>query len=443
MTDTLWCEWAWLAEGPVRDVRLTTRDGVLTDVARGADPEDDDRRVEGMVVPGAANGHSHAFHRCLRGAGVAGDSFWSWRTDMYGVARRLTPELYHDLALGVFAEMVAGGYTSVGEFHYVHHRPDGTPYDDPNAMGEALITAAREAGIRLTLLDTCYLSSGFGQPLLPEQARFGDGDVQAWRERVEDLASRHRGEDDVVIGAAIHSVRAVDPAAMEVVAQWARDNEAPLHVHLSEQMKENTDCFEALGCSPTEVLRRSGAWETNATAVHATHLCDEDIAGLGVHGVTCCFCPSTEADLADGIGPAKALARGGARLSLGSDQNVLSDPFAELRALEMDQRRSRLSRENFSPDALMAALTVDGQHSLGWNASGVITPGGLADLVQIRMDTPALAGVLPARIPVMASRGDVGDVWVGGQRHAREGHHLRIDVAATLRHAIDALREDA
>lgn len=362
---------------------------------------------------------------------------------MYRVAQRLTPELYHDLALGVFAEMLAGGYTAVGEFHYVHHLTDGTPYADPNAMGEALITAAREAGIRLTLLDTCYLSSGFGRPLLPEQARFGDRDVLAWRGRVQELADRHAGEDGLTIGAAIHSVRAVDPQDMEVVVDWARETGAPLHVHLSEQVKENSDCQAAWGGTPTEVLRRAGAWEAKATAVHATHLGDEDVKVLGAHGVTCCFCPSTEADLADGIGPALALVGAGAPLSIGSDQDVLSDPFAEVRALEMDQRLERGTRENFTPEDLVRALTTGGYESLGWSTGGEIAPGALADLVQIRTDSPALAGVTPRRLPVLASRADIGDVWVGGDRVVHGGHHVRIDAAAVLRTAIDALREDA
>lgn len=441
MTRTLWCEWAWMPDGPRRGVRLSTEHGVISAVATGARPGPDDVPVEGMVVSGAANCHSHAFHRCLRGAGVEGDSFWSWRTSMYRVAERLTPESYHDLALGVFAEMVAGGYTSVGEFHYVHHRADGSPHDDPNAMGEALIAAAREAGIRLTLLDTCYLSSGFGSPLLPEQARFGDRDVHTWRRRVTELAARHHGDDDIVIGAAIHSVRAVDPQDMEVVARWASDNDAPLHVHLSEQVRENSDCVEARGVSPTEVLRRSRAWEANATAVHATHLSDEDVTVLGEHGVTCCFCPSTEADLADGIGPALALAGAGASLTLGSDQDVLADPFAEARALEMDQRLTGGSRENFTPGELMDALTVNGQRSLGWRAGGRIVTGALADLVQIRMDTASLAGVLPERVPSLASRSDIGAVWVAGTRRAQNGRHLTIDTAGVLRDAIGALRD--
>lgn len=443
MVTTLWCEWAWLPEGPVPAVRLTMEGGVLTSVSSDGAPHAGDVRVDGMVVPGAANCHSHAFHRCLRGAGVEGDSFWSWRSDMYRVAQRLTPELYHDLAVGVFAEMVAAGYTSVGEFHYVHHRPDGHSHDDANAMGEALVAAAREAGIRLTLLDTCYLSSGFGAPLLPEQERFGDGDVDGWRRRVETLLSRHRDEDDVVIGAAIHSVRAVDPGAMAVVARWARDNDVPLHVHLSEQVRENTACLAAHGASPTEVLDRAGVWETNATAVHATHLSDEDVKVLGDRGVTCCVCPSTEADLADGIPPATALAAAGARLTIGSDQNVLSDPFAEARSLEMGQRLTTGSRENFSPGDLMDALTGDGQRSLGWGRGGAIAVGALADIVQIRTDSPTLAGVRPSRVPSLAGRADVGDVWVGGRRRAHDGQHLGVETADVLRRAIDSLRGDA
>ena len=439
-THSLWCARAWLPTGPATGVRVALERGRVTRVESGVSARDGDEVLGGMLLPGAANCHSHTFHRALRGAGVPGGSFWTWREDMYRIAARLTPESYFDLAVGAYAEMLEAGYTSVGEFHYVHHRPDGTPYADPNAMGEALIAAAHEVGIRLTLLDTCYLSSGFGAELAPEQVRFGDGSARAWRTRVEALAAAHRGEEGVRIGAAIHSVRAVAPQDMRVVADWAREQGAPLHVHLSEQVAENEACLASLGATPTRVLEGAGAWEATATAVHATHLEDEDVAVLGAHHVTCCLCPSTEADLADGIGPAVELVAAGARLGLGSDQNVLTDPLAEMRRLEMDQRLSRGTRENFTPSALVDALTTHGQECLGWSGAGRIEAGAPGDLVRVATDTAALAGVRPDRIPLHADAADVTDVWVAGRHLVRAGHHTDIDPAARLAQSIAALR---
>lgn len=441
MTATsLWCSSAWLPAGPVDRVRLVIEDGRLSGVHAGVDPSPGDHVLRGLVMPGFANCHSHTFHRVLRGSGVPGGTFWSWRTDMYRVAGRLTPESYHDLAVGAYAEMVEAGYTSVGEFHYVHHRPDGTPYPDPNAMGEALISAARDVGIRLTLLDCCYLSSGFGQPLSPEQTRFGDTDVHAWRKRVDALADAHRADPDVRIGAAIHSVRALEPRDMQVVASWAHEHDAPLHVHLSEQVAENSACLDARGATPTRVLQDAGAWRGHATAVHATHLEDQDIQILGSHQVTCCLCPSTEADLADGIGPALDLARAGAALSLGSDQNVLCDPLEEMRRLEMDQRLARGTRENFTPVALVNALTTTGQESLGWAGPGGLVEGASADLVHLDTSSAALAGARVDRIPLLAAARDVADVWVSGRRVVEGGHHRDVEVAAELARSIASLR---
>lgn len=439
-TTSLWCALAWLPEGPARRVRVRLDGERIAWIQVDVAPEAGDRVLDGMLLPGFANCHSHTFHRALRGAGVPGQSFWAWREDMYRVAARLTPETYHDLAVGAYAEMLEAGCTAVGEFHYVHHRPDGTPYLDPNAMGEALISAAREVGIRLTLLDTCYLSAGFGRPLEPAQVRFGDGSAPAWRQRVDALADAHRDDAAVRIGAAIHSVRAVAPADMRVVAAWAAERRAPLHVHLSEQVAENDACRAALGATPTEVLETAGAWGPLATAVHATHVSPTDIAVLGARGVTCCLCPSTEADLADGIGPAVELARAGARLSLGSDQNVLTDPVGEARRLEMDQRLALGTRENFTGVALVTALTADGQASLGWPGAGRLEAGAAADLVHLAAGAPALAGVLPERIPLHAGPRDVADVWVAGRQVVAGGSHVGVDTAGELSRAIAHLR---
>ena len=220
--------------------------------------------------------------------------------------------------------MALAGVTCVGEFHYLHHAPDGTPYDDPNAMGRAVLAAAGAAGLRITLLDACYLTGGL--------ARFRDRDAAAWAERVDAIAERGASK----IGAAIHSVRAVDPDGARVVAEWAGGR--PLHAHVSEQPKENEECLAAHGRTPTGLLADAGALSADFTAVHATHLTDDDVALLGGAGVTACLCPTTERDLADGIGPARRLAEAGARLATGSDSHAVIDPFEEARAIELDER---------------------------------------------------------------------------------------------------------
>lgn len=253
---TYWLEHAWLGTHVEPGVALDVRDGRITAVNQGvATPPPGAGILRGLTLPGLANAHSHAFHRALRGTVQVGSgTFWTWREVMYSVADRLTPDTYHALARAVYAEMALAGITAVGEFHYVHHAPGGTPYADPNAMGEALIEAAAEAGVRITLLDTCYLSSGFGEPPNTHQRRFSDGTADAWAERCSVLKER----DHARIGAAIHSVRAVPADQLATVAQWAEERRAPLHVHLSEQTAENDACRQAHGRTPTRLLADHG-----------------------------------------------------------------------------------------------------------------------------------------------------------------------------------------
>ena len=387
---TYWLERAWTGPGPVRDgVLVEVEGGVFTSVVHG--PPGDADRLAGLTIPGLANCHSHAFHRALRGRTQRErGTFWTWREQMYAVAARLTPETYFELARATYREMVSTGITSVGEFHYLHHGPDGTPYDDPNAMGAALVAAAGEAGIRITLLDTCYVSSAIGRPPEGVQRRFSDGDADAWAARVSRRAAT--GSDGAVRrGAAIHSVRAVPRAQMPTIAAWAADHGAPLHVHVSEQVAENEACLEAYGATPTEVLADAGALGGRTTAVHATHLTGRDVALLGASRTQACFCPTTERDLGDGIGPSRRLHDAGARLTLGSDSHAVVDIFEEMRAAELDERLASRTRGHWSADELLVAGTVDGHRSLGFDA-GRIEPGAPADLVTLDVASVRTAG---------------------------------------------------
>jgi formiminoglutamate deiminase len=308
---------------------------------------------------------------------------------MYAVAQRLDPDSYFALARATYREMAAAGITTVGEFHYLHHQPDGTPYDDPNAMGLALIEAAREAGIRIALLDTCYVSSGFGAPVEGVQARYSDGDAGAWASRVAGLDKLdHRG--DTVIGAAIHSVRAVPAEQLATVADAATGR--PLHVHLSEQSQENDACIAAYGATPTQLLADHGVLGPMTSAVHATHLTSDDIAHLGSTRTNACFCPTTERDLGDGVGPSRQLHDAGSALTLGSDSHAVIDLFEEMRAVEMDERLATHQRGHWSAAELLTAATATGHASLGFPDAGEIRVGSRADLVTLDTATPRTAG---------------------------------------------------
>ena len=434
---TFWCESAWLTGGLARRVRLVTQDGLFKDVLVDADPQPDDIRLAGVTLPGMANAHSHAFHRALRGrVNGSGGNFWSWREQMYAAAEQLNPDTYFALARAVFAEMVQAGITVVGEFHYVHHRPGGHPYRDPNAMGLAVRQAADEAGIRLTLLDTCYLEGGLNGgghvELHPGQRRFSDGSVEAWAER---MSARRHETDRVRLGAAIHSVRAVKRADLPKVVEAAGG--LPLHVHLSEQHGENLACQMFYGASPTQLLDEAGALGAHSTAVHATHLEDRDIELLGGTGTGACFCPTTERDLADGIGPARALHDAGSPLSLGSDQHVVIDPFEELRGLEMHERLVTNERDRFSADDLLLAASFNGYRSLGWSDGGHLSKGALADFVTVRTDTVNTAGAAHDQIIYACVASDVSTVVVGGDVVVSDGRHGMGDVGRMLVSAID------
>jgi len=306
---------------------------------------------------------------------------------MYAVADRLDPDSYLALATAVYREMAAAGITTVGEFHYLHHDPAGRRYADPNAMGHALVEAARGAGIRIALLDTCYLSGGFGAPPEGVQRRFCDGDAETWAERVAALAPIG-DEDDAVIGAAVHSVRAVPAEQIPTVVAAARGG--PLHVHLSEQPRENQECLAAYSLTPTQLLHDQGALGPMTTAVHATHLGTDDVDRLGGTSTAVCLCPTTERDLGDGIGPSRALHDAGARLTLGSDSHAVIDPFEEMRGMELDERLATGQRGHWRAEDLLAAATAHG--ILGFPDAGAIRVGQRADMVTLDLEGPRTAG---------------------------------------------------
>jgi formiminoglutamate deiminase len=390
------------------------------------DSDDPPTALPGLTIPGLANCHSHAFHRALRGRTQRGrGTFWTWREQMYDVAARLDPDGYLELATVTYREMVAAGITSVGEFHYLHHQADGTPYDDPNAMGRALIEAARTAGLRITLLDTCYLTAGIGRPPEGVQVRFSDGDVDAWAER---LAAIGGDLAEVRIGGAYHSVRAVPRDQMK---RYATN---PLHIHLSEQVAENDECLAAYGLTPTQVFAEAGHLTDRNTLVHATHLTDADVRLIGEAHAYVDFCPTTERDLGDGIGSGRALHDAGARLTLGSDSHAVIDLFEEMRAVELDERLATQQRGHWTAAELLEAATR--HDSLGWDDTGRIAVGQRADLVTLATDSPRTAGTgADEQTAVFAAVAeDVTHVVVDGRVVFRQGDREQLgrDLAAAI-----------
>ncbi|MDA0566390.1 formimidoylglutamate deiminase [Streptomonospora sp. S1-112] len=437
---------------------VETAGGVITAVSTAAAPPPDAERLEGLVLPGLANAHSHAFHRALRGrTGEAGGSFWTWREAMYRMAARLDPDSYHRLARAVYAEMALAGVTCVGEFHYLHHDPAGRRYADPNAMGQALVAAAADAGIRITLLDTCYLAGGLDgaaghTPLRGPQIRFGDTDADTWAARVAAFAP---AGGHARVGAAVHSVRAVPRDQIARITEIGAQARWPaVHVHLSEQPAENAACRAAHGVTPARLLADTGFLERlRPTLVHATHLTPEDAALVREAAARVCLCPTTERDLADGLCDLAALR--GTDLALGSDGHSSIDLFEEARGAEMHERLRTGRRGTLAAADLLTALHAHGHAALGWGGTagesaaageggaeaGRIAPGARADLVVLGLDGVRLAGFDPARAAdaavFAATAADVRHVMADGRWIVRDGVHTLIpDAAARLDAAI-------
>jgi formiminoglutamate deiminase len=437
-----YCDYAWLG-GTTAEPRVTleVRGSTIETVIVGEARPQGATHLVGLTLPGFANAHSHAFQRALRGRTERGEgSFWTWRETMYAIAGTITPEQYFSLARATYAEMALAGMTAVGEFHYLHHPPGGGRYADPNEMGRAVLTAGWEAGVKVVLLDTCYLEAGPGQKLEGAQLRFGDRNVDAWAERAGVLAAEY----GPAVGAAIHSVRAVPPAAASRVAEWASKRAVPLHFHCSEQPDENEEALAAYGATPVELLDEAGALARGSVAVHATHLSGPDVERLRGCGAGICICPTTERDLGDGIGPARRLLEVGSPISLGSDSQAVVDPFEEMRALELDERLATHRRGNFTTVQLLEAATSAGYAAIGDPNGGRLEPGAPADFVTVDLDGTGLAGIdedfLLEGAVFAASARDVVDVVVGGRPVVAGGRHLLVgDVAAALRGAIASL----
>jgi formiminoglutamate deiminase len=404
---------AWLGHR-AENVLIEVEDGRIERVTEGAELPPGAIKLRGWTIPGFANVHSHAFQRVLRGATESGGGdFWEWREQMYTAAEGWTAARYLEHCSAVFREMLQAGITAVGEFHYLHGLG--------NELGEAVALAATQEGIRLTLIDACYLQGGVdGRPLEGAQRSFSDGDVDAWVARMDDLVV---GED-VRVAAAIHSVRAVNAPSMRVVAAWARKRQAPLHIHLAEQPGEVDECVAVEGCTPTQLLEREGILGPDLTAVHAIHVDDADIVRLGQHKVSVVACTTSERDLGDRVGPLGRLAAAGSPICVGSDSNAVIDMLEEARGLELDQRRSTGRRVHHQPADLFRAATAGGMGALGWDA-GELKAGMLADFITI--DPPhsdTSKNLELGYLMFSRSAQDVSNVVVGGKTVVQMGASL-------------------
>lgn len=392
------------------------------------------------LLPGFVNAHSHAFQRLIRGRAesrvTSGRDFWSWRNTMYHAAARLTPEDVYDVARMAFLEMLLAGTTTVGEFHYLHTDPDGRPYADPNLLSRQVIAAAQSVGIRIVLLRTAYLRSGYHIPRDPGQLRF----FETTAEFLERFASLHRdfaASPTVSTGIAPHSIRAVPLEDLRRIVASSHSSRLPIHMHISEQVAENEACLREYGATPVALLSKAGLLGSHFTAVHATHITPDEISMLAGAQAAICACPTTERNLGDGILAADAVLRARIPIALGSDSQAQIDPLEDARQLDyhlrlQHQQRALLDQIGGEPLAarLFACATTSGAHSLAVPA-GELRPNAAADFFTIDLRDPSIAGHSAAHssgdlLPLIVfalNRSAVRDVAVHGRLVLRDGQH--------------------
>jgi formimidoylglutamate deiminase len=437
-----YADYAFLPSGWARNVELRiAEDGELVEVRQAA-RLDATRRIGGYVLPGMPNLHSHAFQRAMAGLaermGEGSDSFWTWREAMYHFAGRLEPESMHAIAAQLYVEMLKAGYTSVCEFHYLHHRSGGKAYEPATAMARALIEAAHDTGIGLTLLPTLYMTGGLdGRAPSDRQLRF--------RHKVADflrLAGELRAaqNDQLTVGLALHSLRAVPEDAMDEVLASELAEDGPIHIHIAEQMAEVDDCLKARRQRPVHWLLDHAAIDPRWCLVHATHVTKQEVLGVAEAGAVVGLCPTTEANLGDGLFPLRTFLDAGGAIGIGSDSHVSVSPVEELRWLEYGQRlatfrRNVMARKSApsTGENLWRAALVGGAQASG-RRIGALAPGHRADLVVLDEQAPELAGRsaphLLDSVVFAGNRNLVRDVMVGGRWLVRNGRHQHEDAIA-------------
>jgi formimidoylglutamate deiminase len=428
------------------DGRFVSGKNLFVDNAgRVAEPTDDASVDDASVIdltgkallPGFINVHSHSFQRLIRGRAESrassGTDFWSWRNTMYQAASQLSPEDVYDVARMCFLEMVRAGITTVGEFHYLHNAPDGTPYDDPNLLAHQAIAAAQSVGLRIVLLRSAYLRSGYELPPDPGQRRFFESS-DAFLSNIASLQRSYpQDAADVGFGIAPHSIRAVPLEELREIVSWGRGNSLPVHMHVAEQIAENIACQLEYGLTPVELLAREGLLDENFVGVHAIHLTPNEIAALAKARAIICSCPTTERNLGDGIVQVDALMKLGVRHALGSDSQAQIDPLEDARELDYhlrlaQQQRAVLDQIGNRPMAtrLFECATIHGAQALGIE-SGSLQSGEYGDLVSIDLEDLSIAGYTPEiLLPLLvfgANRTAIRDVVVNGKVILQDGRH--------------------
>jgi len=410
------------------------------------------------LLPGLVNAHSHAFQRVIRGrteyrTAHHNDSFWTWREMMYSAAARLTPEDVYDASRMAFLEMALSGITSVGEFHYLHHGPDGVPYDEPNLLAKEVVRAAGDVGLRIALLSVAYVRSGFETEPNPQQVRFIEKDPETYLSSVEQLVGflkqsgalpNGRASARAWVGIAPHSVRAVPLDYLKTIITFANEKQLPTHMHLAEQPAEVSACIAEHGRSPVALLATEGLLSERFTGVHAIHVTPKAIAMLAKARATICACPTTERNLGDGVVPVDEYFKQGVLVALGTDSHVEIDLLEDARELEYHLRLQKIERavlaeaadpnanETGNSSALAARLfecaTLNGAASID-SPGGSLTPGRAADFFTVALDDPSIAGASPdvllSNIVFSLSQTAIRDVVVGGKRIVENGRHAQ------------------
>jgi formimidoylglutamate deiminase len=397
------------------------------------------------LLPGFVNVHSHSFQRLIRGKSesriISGKDFWSWRGTMYHAASRLDPQDVYDVARMAFLEMVLTGTTTVGEFHYLHNAPNGQPYDDPNLLSKQVIAAAQSVGIRIVLLRTAYLRSGYELPRDPGQIRFFES-ASAFLENMSALIHHFSAaQSEVHFGVAPHSVRAVPLPDLKKIAAWSRENKLPLHMHVAEQVAENAVCLREYGFTPVHLLSRERILGPDFTAVHAIHIRGDEIAMLADANATICSCPTTERNLGDGIIAADNVMAAGVRVAFGSDSQAEIDPLEDARELDYHLRLEQQERailDQIAAQTLASRLfdcaTAQGARALDL-PGGELIPGSFADFFTIDLNDVSIAGhsaedLLPI-IVFALNRSAIRDVVVNGRFILRDQKHVLQDEIIT------------
>jgi formimidoylglutamate deiminase len=447
-TQTTWLPDLIYADGRFQhDLALVCDDaGRIVRLAPAVEVKNPTRLANRALLPGLVNAHSHAFQRVLRGRTEhrttnQQDSFWTWREMMYSAAARLTPDDIYDASCMAFLEMVLGGITAVGEFHYLHHSPEGAPYDDTKLLAKEVVRAARDVGLRIALLRVAYARAGFQTAPNPRQARFIEYDPETYLRNVEKLIG-DLDVDSAWVGVAPHSVRAVSLDYLRRVVAYANERELPVHMHIAEQMAEVSACIKEYGRSPVALLETEGLLSGRFTAIHAIHVTPKAIVTLGRGGATVCACPTTERNLGDGVIPADAYFKEGVSIALGTDSHAQIDLLEDARELEYHLRLRRMERAVLVAGALAeteagggaAALaarlfdcaTINGAKSIGASV-GTLEAGRPADFFTVDLDDPSIAGASPddllASVVFSLSRAAVREVVVAGKQIVSEGQH--------------------